>query len=179
MNYIMSGKNILLTDALKDYAKEKIGKVERYFEPSTKLYITFSVQKGRQIVEVTSRYKGIVFRVEEENHDMYAAIDRASDVLERQIRKNRTRLAKKLYENPLKYEKVFSDIDENEEEEEYNLIKNKKFSMKPMDVDEAILQLNLVGHTFFVFVNSSSNEVNVVYRRKSGGYGILKPEGIE
>ncbi len=179
MNYIISGRNVELTEALKDYAKEKIGKVERYFEPSTKVYITFSVQKGRKIFEVTARYRGIVFRVEEDNADMYAAIDKASDVLERQIRKNRTRLAKKLYENPLKYEKVFFDVDENEEEEEYNLIKDKKFSVKPMDVDEAILQLNLVGHPFFVFVNSSNNEVNVVYRRKSGGYGILKPESIE
>ena len=179
MNYIISGRNIVLTEALKDYAKEKIGKVERYFEPSTKVYITFSVQKGRKIVEVTARHRGMVFRVEEDNIDMYAAIDKASDILERQIRKNRTRLAKKLYESPLKYEKVFFDVSENEEEEEYNLIKNKKFSIKPMDVEEAILQLNLVGHTFFVFMNLDSNKVNVVYRRKSGGYGILEPEDME
>lgn len=176
MNYIISGRGIVLTDALKDYAKEKIGKVERYFEASTKIYITFSIQKGRKIVEITARQNGIVFRVEEDNVDMYAAIDKASDILERQIRKNRTRLAKKMYQSPLKYEKVFFDIDENEEEEDYDLIKNKKFSIKPMNVEEAILQLNLVGHPFFVFVNLDNNKVNVVYRRKSGGYGILEPD---
>ncbi|MBP5426340.1 MAG: ribosome-associated translation inhibitor RaiA [Clostridiales bacterium] len=175
MNYIISGRNIELTDALKDYARSKIGKVERFFEPSTEVHITFSVQKDRKIVETTIRYRGIVFRVEEENTDMYAALDRSSDILERQIRKNRTRLAKKMYDNPLKYEKMFSE-DQQEKEEEYKLIKNKSFSLKPMDVEEALLQLNLVGHTFFVFVNVKNNKVNVVYRRKSGGYGILEPE---
>lgn len=175
MNYIISGRNIVLTEALKDYAKAKIGKVERFFEPSTEVHITFSIQKDRKIVEVTIRYRGIVFRVEEENTDMYAALDKASDILERQIRKNRTRLAKKMYDNPLKYESMFKD-DSKDKEEEYDIIKNKSFSLKPMDVEEALLQLNLVGHTFFVFVNAKSNKVNVVYRRKSGGYGILEPE---
>lgn len=175
MNYIISGRNIVLTDALKDYAKAKIGKVERFFEPSTEVHITFSVQKDRKIVEVTIRHRGIVFRVEEENADMYAALDRSSDILERQIRKNRTKLAKKMYGNPLKYESILKD-EYKEKEEEYDLIKNKSFSLKPMDVDEALLQLNLVGHTFFVFVNAKNNKVNVVYRRKSGGYGILEPE---
>lgn len=175
MNYIISGRSIVLTEALKDYAKAKIGKVERFFEPSTEVHITFSIQKDRKIVEVTIRYRGIVFRVEEENTDMYAALDKASDILERQIRKNRTRLAKKMYDNPLKYEGIFKD-DSKDKEEEYDIIKSKSFSLKPMDVDEALLQLNLVGHTFFVFVNAKSNKVNVVYRRKFGGYGILEPE---
>ena len=176
MNYIISGRGIVLTEALKDYVKSKIGKVERFFEPDTEVHITLSVQKDRQIVEVTIRYKGIVFRVEEENDDMYAAIDRASDILERQIRKNRTRLAKKMYTNPLKYEKVFFEEDIKVEEEDYEIIKSKKFNPKPMDVDEAILQLNLVGHSFFIFVNQKTNQINVVYKRKSGGYGILEPE---
>lgn len=175
MNYIISGRGIVLTEALKDYAKAKIGKVERYFEPSTEVHITLCVQKDRHIVEATIRYKGIVFRVEEENVDMYAAIDKASDILERQIRKNRTRLAKKMYVNPLKYEKVIEDK-EKEEEEEYELIKSKKFDIRPMDVEEAILELNMVGHPFYVFVNDSTNKINVVYKRKSGGYGLIEPE---
>jgi len=176
MNYIISGRGIILTEALKEYAKSKIGKVERFFESETEVHITLSIQKERQIVEVTIRYKGIVFRVEEENTDMYAAIDRASDILERQIRKNRTRLAKKMYSNPLKYEKVFFGDDTKIDEEEYKLVKSKRFNPKPMDVDEAILQLNLVGHPFFIFVNQKTNQMNVVYKRKSGGYGILEPE---
>lgn len=167
-----------LTDALKEYAEAKIGKVERFFDPSCEVHITFSFQRDRKIVEVTIRHKGIVFRVEEENQDMYAALDKASDKLERQIRKNRTKIAKKLYNNPLKYEGMFDEAvkEKDKEEEKYELIKNKSFSSKPMDVDEALLQLNLVGHTFFAFVNSKNNKVNVVYRRKSGGYGILEPE---
>ena len=175
MNYIISGRGIVLTEALKDYAKSKIGKVERYFEPSTEVHITLCVQKDRQIAEVTIKHKGIVFRVEEENTDMYAAIDRASDILERQIRKYRTRLAKKMYGNPLKYEKIIVD-EEKEEEEEYELIKNKKFSVKPMDIEEAILELNMVGHPFYVFVNEKNDKINIVYKRKTGGYGLLEPE---
>jgi len=174
MNYIISGRGLVLTEALKDYAKSKIGKVERYFEPSTEVHITLCVQKDRQIVEITIKHKGIVFRVEEENSDMYAAIDRASDILERQIRKNRTRLAKKMYGNPLKFEKII--VEEETEEEEYELIKSKKFNVKPMDVEEAILELNMVGHPFFVFVNEKTDRINVVYKRKTGGYGLLEPE---
>lgn len=176
MNYIISGKGIVLTDALKEYATSKIGKVERFFEPQTEVHITLSIQKDRKIVEVTIRHKGIVFRAEEENTDMYAAIDKASDILERQIRKNRTRLAKKMYENPLKYEKVLIPEDIKIEEEEYELVKHKKFTPKPMDIEEAIMQLNLVGHAFFVFVNQNTNQINVVYKRKSEGYGILEPD---
>ena len=177
MKFIVSGKNIEVTDALKDRVSKKLGKLDKFFNPDTEAHVTMSVEKNRKIVEVTIIYNGIVFRAEVSNDDMYASIDKAADILERQIRKNKTRLAKRLHENAFKTEGLnVAQNDGIEEEEEFKVVRSKRFAIKPMAVEEAILQMNLLGHEFFVFTNADTKEVNVVYRRKDGNYGLIEPE---
>lgn len=175
VNYIISGKNIDVTDALKDRIASKLGKLNKFFYPETEIHATLSVQKNRQIIEVTIPFNGVVLRAEESNDDMYTSIDKVVDVLERQIRKNKTKLIKKLHENAFAADddEVIKDI---EEERDYKVVKTKKFAIKPMTVEEAILQMNLLGHEFFMFLNWDTNKTNVVYRRKDGDYGLIEPE---
>lgn len=175
MKIIVSGKNIEVTDPLKERAIKKLGKLEKFFDPDTEVNATMSVEKNRHIFEVTILFKGVLLRAEVENDDMYAAIDKSVDILERQIRRNKTRLAKKLREGSLRTEN-YSIQEEIEEEKEFKVVRSKKFSPKPMTVEEAILQMNLLGHEFFVFVNAETKDTNVVYKRKDGNYGLIEPE---
>lgn len=177
MNYIISGKNIDVTDALKEKVISKVGKLEKFFYSSTEVQVTLSVEKNSHIVEVTIPFDGFIVRAEESNDDMYTSIDKVIDVLERQILKNKTRLAKKLHGGALKNlaESGTSD-DAQEIEEEYKIVRTKKFAIKPMAIEEAILQMNLLGHEFFMFANSETDQTNVVYRRKDGNYGLIEPE---
>lgn len=175
MKYIVSGKNINVTEALKDKAIKKLSKLERFFNPDTDAHITMGVEKNRQILEVTIIFNGSVLRAEVANEDMYAAIDKAVDILERQIRRNKTRLEKKLHEEAF-VPANFAVDEDIEEEQEFNIVRTKKFAIKPMPVDEAILQMNLLGHEFYMFSNAETNQVNVVYRRKDGDYGLIEPE---
>ena len=175
MKIIITGKNIEITDALRDRVTKKIGKLDKFFDKDTEAHVTLSVQKMRQIVEVTIPFNGIVLRAEEYNDDMYASIDKTIDVLERQIRKNKTRLERKIYNNEFRIDSHTFD-DEVIEEQEFNIVRSKKFAVKPMDVEEAILQMNLLGHAFFMFYNADTRQVNVVYKRKDGNYGLIEPE---
>lgn len=175
MKFIVSGKNLEVTEALREKTIKKLGKLEKFFNPQTEVQVTFSVQKNRQIVEVTIPFNGIVLRAEEANDDMYASVDKVVDVLERQIRKNKTRLAKKLHEAAFAVDN-FSVNDDISEEHEFKIVRSKKFAFKPMSEEEAILQMNLLGHTFFMFANAETEKVNVVYRRKDGNYGLIEPE---
>lgn len=175
MKIIITGKNIEITDALRDRVTKKIGKLDKFFDKDTEAHVTLSVQKMRQIVEVTIPFNGIVLRAEEYNDDMYASIDKTIDVLERQIRKNKTRLERKMYNNEFRIDSHKFD-DEVIEEQEFNIVRSKKFAVKPMDVEEAILQMNLLGHAFFMFYNADTRQVNVVYKRKDGNYGLIEPE---
>lgn len=177
MKLIISGKNIEVTEALRERIGKKLGKLEKYFSPNTEAHITMSVEKNRHIFEVTIHLNGIVLRAEVENNDMYTSIDKSVDILEGQIRKNKTRLEKKLHSAVFKSEdfKYESHI---EEEQEFKVVRTKRFAIKPMDVEEAILQMNLLGHEFFMFSNAKSKEVNVVYKRKDGGYGLIEPEFV-
>ncbi|RCX18825.1 SSU ribosomal protein S30P /sigma 54 modulation protein [Anaerobacterium chartisolvens] len=175
MKFIVSGKNIEVTEALKGRVMKKMGKLEKFFNPDTEVHVTMSVQKSRQIIEVTIPFNGVVLRAEEANDDMYASIDKAIDVLERQIRKNKTRLEKKLHEDAFADEN-FSIPGDIPEEHEFKILRSKKFAFKPMVVEEAILQMNLLGHQFFMFSNGETNKVNVVYKRKDGNYGLIEPE---
>ncbi len=175
MKIIITGKNIEITDALRDRVTKKIGKLDKFFDKDTEAHVTLSVQKMRQIVEVTIPFNGIVLRAEEYNDDMYASIDKTIDVLERQIRKNKTRLERKMYNNDFRIDNHKFD-DEVIEEQEFNIVRSKKFAVKPMDVEEAILQMNLLGHAFFMFYNADTRQVNVVYKRKDGNYGLIEPE---
>lgn len=175
MKFIISGKNFDVTEALKDRVSKKIGKLDKFFSPQTEAHVTMSVQKNRHILEVTIPASSITLRAEVAGDDMYACIDKAEDILERQIRKNKTRLEKRLHAGAFKPEFFNSDVTV-EEETDFKVVRTKRFAVKPMPVDEAILQMNLLGHEFFMFSNADTNQVNVVYRRKNGGYGLIEPE---
>jgi len=175
MKFIISGKGFDVSEALKERAIKKLGKLDKFFNEDTEAHVTMSVQKNRHILEVTIPYNGITFRAEVESEDMYSAIDKAEEILERQIRKNRTRLEKRLRTGAFKPENFRKDIDV-EEEEEFKVVRTKRFAIKPMPVEEAILQMNLLGHEFFVFTNAETNDINVVYRRKDGNYGLIEPD---
>lgn len=170
MTIKITGRKIEVTEGLKSYIEKKISKLERYFSESATVNITISVQKDRHIVEVTIFQDSMIFRAEVANDDMYAAIDKVEDVLERQIRKQRTRLEKKLKKG------AFVDIPTElyPEEKEFKIVKTKVYSAKPMSAEEAILQMNLLGHNFYVFVNAQTEDKNVVYKRKDGDYGLIE-----
>ncbi|MCX7709976.1 MAG: ribosome-associated translation inhibitor RaiA [Clostridia bacterium] len=175
MKFIVSGRNIEVTDALKEKVVKKMSRLEKFFNPGTEVHVTMGVQKNRQIIEVTIYFNGSVIRAEEANDDMYTSIDKVIDILERQIRKNKTRLEKKLREDAFQVGNFAVDHD-IPEEHEFKVVRTKKFAVKPMAVEEAILQMNLLGHEFFMFSNAETKEVNVVYKRKNGNYGLIEPE---
>jgi putative sigma-54 modulation protein len=175
MKFIVSGKNIEVTEALREKVEKKLGRMERFFNPGTEVHVTMSVENRRQIVEITIPFNGVLLRAEESNGDMYTSIDKSMDILEGQIRKYKSRIEKKLFENAYEPDNFLS-TDEVEEETEFNIVRTKRFAIKPMDVEEAILQMNLLGHQFFMFSNADTNEVNVVYKRKAGNYGLIEPE---
>ncbi|MGM0472335.1 MAG: ribosome hibernation-promoting factor, HPF/YfiA family [Bacillota bacterium] len=185
MKFIIRGKSIDVTDALRDYIEEKLGKIERYFDDSSSIEarISLEVEKERHIVEVTLHIDGLLMRGEEVTGDMYASIDGVVDKLERQIHKYKTKINRKIKEErrQLKQDlsQVESDIskadEEEEEEEEPQIVRTKKFAMKPMNPQEAAMQMDLLDHDFFVFFNSNSEEVNVVYKRHDNTYGLIEP----
>lgn len=170
---IVRGKNLEITLALKDYVLKNEKKLIKYFDNDMQSQAMLSVEKERQIAEITLRIDGVVLRSVESNTDMYAAIDLAFDKLVRQIHKYKTRLARRL-----KNSSFHASLVEGKEEgeEKFEVVRTKKFAARPMDVEEAILQMNLVGHDFFVFLNAQTDTVNVVYRRKHGKYGVIEPE---
>ncbi|TCK87951.1 putative sigma-54 modulation protein [Natranaerovirga hydrolytica] len=174
MRIIISGKNIETTAALKNVIEEKLEKLERFFTPDTEAKVTLSVQKERQRIEVTIPVKGQIIRAEEEEFDMYAAIDKVVDKIERQLVKYKKKLVDK-HRSGGSFKTEFLQTDDLQEEE-LKIIKTKKFAIKPMDEEEACFQMELLGHDFFVFRNSETNEVNVVYKRKDNNYGLIEPE---
>lgn len=175
MNVKVRGKQIEVTNALRQHVEKRIGKLEKYFDKLEEAQVTLSVEKDRHRVEVTIPVDGIILRGEEESGDMYSSVDMVIDKLEKQIRKHKTRLAKKIRSNSLR-ELAAQGDDGVEEEEEPKILRTKRFTIKPMPVDEAIMQMNLLGHNFFVFSNAETEQVNVVYRRKDGNYGLIEPE---
>ena len=174
MRYKITGRNINVTPGLKAAVEEKIGKLERYFNQDTEVNITLTVEKDRQKIEVTIPVKGTIIRAEQESNDMYVSIDLVEEVIERQLRKYKNKLIQK-EQNVAQFSKGFVDED-TYDEEEISIIRSKKFAMKPMDPEEACVQMELLGHTFFVFRNSETDEVNVVYKRKDNTYGLIEPE---
>ncbi len=172
----LSGRNVDITEALRNQVYKKVGKLERYFNPDTEAQVTMTVENYRHIVEVTIPFNGIVIRAEEETDDMYASIDKVLDKLERQIHKHRTRLGKRFREGAFKNDSpIFSEHIETEDYEP-RVVRTKRFALKPMMIDEAILQMDLLGHSFFVFRNAETDEINVLYKRKDGNYGLIEPE---
>ncbi|WP_352418317.1 ribosome-associated translation inhibitor RaiA [Proteiniborus sp.] len=176
MKITISGKNMAVTDALKDVIKKKMGKLDKYFFEDVPVDITLSVEKSRQIIEVTIPFSGAIIRAEESTDDMYQSIDKAIDVLERQVRKNKTKLQKKSKGlETIRFEN-FQALPAVENEKEPSIVRTKRFAMKPMDAEEAVLQMELLRHAFYVFRNAETDEVNIVYKRKDGNYGLIEPE---
>ncbi|MBN2285236.1 MAG: ribosome-associated translation inhibitor RaiA [Tissierellales bacterium] len=174
MNTKIFGKNISITDSLKETVEKKISKLDKYFFKDVEVKVVLSVEKLRQIIEITVPFSGTVIRAEEVTDDMYNSIDNAVDALERQIRKHKTKLQNKKHNQ----ETIrFENIEPLEfEEEESKIVKTKRFAMKPMSVEEAALQMDLVNHNFYVFLNAETEEVNVVYKRKDNNVGLIEPE---
>ncbi|MEG1524132.1 MAG: ribosome-associated translation inhibitor RaiA [Clostridia bacterium] len=178
MRISIAGKNLEISDYLRDLVEKKVGKLERYFPQDTEVLVTLSVEKSRHIVEVTIPYDGGVIRGEEVTGDMYASIDNVLDKLEKQIIRHRTRLEKALRSGAFKYdEPVFSgSYEEIEENAGPSIVRVKRFNIKPMSEEEAMLQIEMIGHSFYVFMNSETNLMNVIYKRKDGNYGLIEPE---
>lgn len=174
MNLVISGKNLDITEGLRSAIEEKIGKLERYFTDTTEVHVTLSTEKNRQKIEITIPMKGSIIRAEEVSSDMYVSIDLVEEVIERQLRKYKNKLIDK-EQNAAHLSQSFIEADDFEDED-IQIIRSKKFAMKPMDPEEACVQMELIGHNFFVFRNSETDEVNVVYKRRGNTYGLIEPE---
>lgn len=174
MRYIISGKNIEVTEGLKSAIYEKIGKLEKYFTPETEIHATLSVEKDRQIIEITIPMKGNIIRAEQVSNDMYVSIDLVEEIIERQVRKYKHKLLEQKQAH-INFNQAFVE-DEDGKEEVIEIIRSKRFAIKPMDAEEACVQMELLGHSFYVFRNAETDEVNVVYKRKGNTYGLIEPE---
>lgn len=174
MRYIISGKNIDVTEGLKDAIHEKLGKLGKYLSEDTEVIVTLSVEKSRQKIEVTIPVKGSIIRAEQACDDMYVSIDLVEEIIERQMRRYKTKLVNQQHA-AANFQKEFLDM-ESEEDHTVKIVRTKRFAMKPMDVEEACIQMELLGHNFFVFRNADTDEVNVVYKRNGNTYGLIEPE---
>ena len=172
MQIFLTGRNLEVTEALRRYAEEKVGRLQKYVEKITSASIVLSLEKYRQIAEVTLRVRDLTIRGEESTEDLYSSIDLVVEKLERQLRKYKG----KLVSQGNRSAKTQGAPTPLEEDEEPQVVKTKRFAMKPMSLDEAILQMDLLGHNFYVFRNAHSDEVNVLYRRREGNYGLIEPE---
>ncbi|MDY0393229.1 ribosome hibernation-promoting factor, HPF/YfiA family [Virgibacillus halophilus] len=183
MKFNIRGENIEVTGSMRDYVEKKISKLERYFDAplTSEVHVNLSVYNDEQRIEVTIPMTNLLLRAEDQNLDMYAAIDLVVDKLERQIRKYKTKVNRKFrQEGSPKH--VFAELEKEanssvitEDDDELEVVRTKRFNLKPMDSEEAILQMDMLGHSFFVFTNAASGDTNVVYRRNDGRYGLIEP----
>ena len=174
MRITITGRNIDITDGLKSAVEEKLSKLEKYFTPDTDVFVTLSVEKERQKIEVTIPVKGNIIRSEQVSNDMYVSIDLVEEVIERQLKKYKNKLVSK-QQNAASFRKEFIEKEVNADDE-IQIIRTKRFGMKPMYPEDACVQMELLGHNFFVFRNAETEEVNVVYKRKGNTYGLIEPE---
>ncbi|WP_155591990.1 ribosome hibernation-promoting factor, HPF/YfiA family [Lysinibacillus cavernae] len=180
LNFNIRGENIEVTPAIREYVENKIEKVERYFneDVNANANVNLKVYNDKQTkVEVTVPMKNLTLRAEERHNDMYAAVDLIVDKLERQIRKHKTKVNRKFREREgagLYFATSQAVADASTEEEEYSIVRTKQFDLKPMDQEEAVLQMNMLGHDFYVFTDAESNGTNIVYKRKDGKYGLIE-----
>ena len=180
MKFIISGKNITVSQGLKTAVEDKLGKLERYFTPDTEVVVTLSVEKERQKIEVTIPMKGNIIRSEQVSNDMYVSIDLVDEVIERQLRKYKNKIIQreqgvKEQEEYTHFQKAYVEKD-YEDDGEIKIIRTKRFGFKPMYPEDACVQMELLGHNFYVFLNAETEEVNVVYKRKGNTYGLIEPE---
>ena len=181
MKFTFAEKRMDSSEDLRAYAVKKIGKLDRFFKTEAEAFVTFSIERGRFLAEITIRNNGLFYRASELTNDMYASIDSGVAAIERQIRRNKTRLEKRLRDGVWERDAVpaYVPAETEESEEEFKVVRSKRFSIKPMSVQEAILQMNLLGHEFFVFRNMDSEDaISVVYARKNGGYGLICDDGL-
>lgn len=174
MKFVIIGKNIEVTAGLKSAVEDKIGKLEKYFNPDTEIHVTLSVEKDMQKIEVTIPVKGTVIRSEQTSSDMYVSIDLVEEIIERQLKKYKSKIVDK-QERAASFKQEFIE-EEVAEEEDIKIIKTKRFGIKPMFPEDACIEMELLGHDFFVFRNAETDQVNVVYKRKGNTYGLIEPE---
>lgn len=174
MQLSVKGRNLEVTDALRSYAEEKLRRLTKYFENIVTANLVLSLEKHRQIAEVTLRVRDLTIRAEESTEDLYSSIDLVVEKLERQILRYKERIAGHVTRGASREERGASAV--SVVEAESRLVKTKRFAVKPAEVDEAIMQMDLLGHNFYVFRNARTDEVNVVYRRRDGHYGLIEPE---
>lgn len=176
MNFIISGKNIDVTQGIRETVERKLGKLERYFTPDTEIIVTLSVEKERQKIEVTIPVKGDIIRSEQVSTDMYVSIDLVEEVIERQLRKYKNKLIARHQTGGNFNQTFFESEDESLEDNEMRIVRTKRFGIKPMFPEDACMQMDLLGHSFYVFSNAETEQVNVVYKRKDGSFGLIEPE---
>ncbi|MCL2228132.1 MAG: ribosome-associated translation inhibitor RaiA [Oscillospiraceae bacterium] len=177
MKFTFTEKKVEIQDELRDYAEKKIGKLDRFFKSESEAFVTFATERGRYIAEVTIKNNGMFHRVTETTSDMQASIDSAVAAIERQIRKHKTRLEKRLRDGAFERELSTSVKHDahDDEEKDFKIVRSKKFPLKPMTPEEAVLQMNLIDHEFFVFKNQNNDDTfSVVYKRKKGDYGLIE-----
>lgn len=174
MKFVISGKNIEVTQGLKNAVEDKLGKLERYFTSDTEIMVTLSVEKERQKIEVTIPVKGNIIRSEQVSSDMYVSIDLVEEIIERQLRKYKNKIIDK--KQSAGFQPEFVEKDYEEDTNEIKIIRTKKFGFKTMYPEDACVQMELLGHNFFVFLNAETEEVNVVYKRKGNTYGLIEPD---
>ncbi len=176
MRITITGRNIELTPGIKEAVEEKLSKLEKYFKPETDVNVTLSVEKERQKIEVTIPTKGHTIRAEEVSNDMYVSIDLVEETLERQLIKYRTKIISKKMNAAANFKAEYLEEKFEDDEEEVKIVRSKRYDLKPMYPEDACIQMELLGHDFFVFVNAETDDVNVVYKRKGNTYGIIEPE---
>ena len=174
MKFTIVGRNMEITPALREAVEGKIGKLDKFFNPNTEVHVTLSVEKGRQKIEVTIPVKGNIIRSEQVSNDMYVSIDLVEEVIERQLKKYKTKIVDKK-QNAGSFSQLFVEND-YVDDEEVRIVRTKKFDIKPMYPEDACIQMELLGHSFFVFINAETDQVNVVYKRKGDTYGLIEPE---
>lgn len=177
MRITITGRNIDLTDGIKEAVESKLSKLDKYFTPDTDVNVTLSVEKERQKIEVTIPTKGHMIRSEQVSNDMYVSIDLVEEVIERQLKKYRTKIASKQLNAAANFQPTYLETETSEDEDEaVKIVRTKRFGVKPMYPEDACIQMELSGHDFFVFRNAETDEVNVVYKRKGNTYGLIEPE---
>ncbi len=178
MRFIFTERKVNISDELRAYAEKKLSKLDRYFKNEAIATVTVGKERGRDWLEVTVKYEGMLFRATERSDDLHQAIDAVEATIDRQIRKNKTRLERRFREGVIRFDAALDASQEPVvEETEFDIVRTKRFPVKPMAVEEAILQMNLLNHMFFVFRNMTNDAFSVVYQRNGGGYGLI--ESIE
>jgi len=175
MRYTITGRNIEVTQGLQEAVEDKLGKLEKYFTPDTEAVVTLSVQRELQKIEVTIPVKGSIIRAEESSTDMYVSIDLVEEIIERQIKKYRKKLIDKK-QSAQAFSALFMEEEEDVHDEEIRIEKTKHFDMKPMYPEDACLEMELLGHNFYMFLNAETDQISVVYKRKANSYGLIEPE---